>query len=166
MVEFYLKLKLILRIIIYLTYICWEIDNFIIKSDIFRRFFICKNIPKKLSCYHDNYFRYFMFGKYNGFVSKARVSACMYFLVLLVKRQIKERHFRFVRFKSYWWKEASTTHEHLNSRRNSQTDEKGHLLKVTCSWRRQPQHMLLSWLKHELFSRHKLHHIAYMLHVH
>ena len=40
-----------------------------------------KNILKKLSCYHDNYFRYFMFGKYNGFVSKARVSACMYFLV-------------------------------------------------------------------------------------
>ena len=35
----------------------------------------------KISCYHDNYFRYFMFGKYNGFVSKARVSACMYFLV-------------------------------------------------------------------------------------
>jgi hypothetical protein len=27
------------------------------------------------------YFRYFIFGKYNGFVSKARVSACMYFLV-------------------------------------------------------------------------------------
>jgi hypothetical protein len=25
-----------------------------------------------------------MFGKYNGFVSKARVSACMYFLVLKV----------------------------------------------------------------------------------
>jgi hypothetical protein len=69
-----------------LTYICWEIDNFVIKSDIFRRFFICKNILKKLSCYHgyhDNYFRYFMFGKYNGFVSKARVSACMYFLVLV-----------------------------------------------------------------------------------
>ena len=81
-VEFYLKLKLILRIISYLTYICWEIDNFIIKSDIFKRFFICKNILKKLSCYHDNYFRYFMFGKYNGFVSKARVSACMYFLVI------------------------------------------------------------------------------------
>ena len=38
MVEFYLKLKLILRIISYLTYICWEIDNFVIKSDIFRRF--------------------------------------------------------------------------------------------------------------------------------
>ena len=71
MVEFYLKLKLILRIITYLTYKCWEIDNFVIKSDIF----------KKLSCYHDNYFRYFMFGKCNGFVSKARVSACMYFLV-------------------------------------------------------------------------------------
>ena len=83
MVEFYLKLKLILRIISYLTYICWEIDNFVIKSDIFKRFFICKNILKKLSCYHDNYFRYFMFGKYNGFVSKARVSACMYFLVLM-----------------------------------------------------------------------------------
>ena len=77
-------LRLILRIITYLTYICWEIDNFVIKSDIFRRFFICKNILKKLSCYHDNYFRYFMFGKYNGFVSKARVSACMYFLVLPV----------------------------------------------------------------------------------
>jgi uncharacterized membrane protein len=68
-VEFYLKLKLILRIITYLTYICWEIDNFVIKSDIFRRFFICKNILKKLSCYHDNNFGYFMFGKYNGFVS-------------------------------------------------------------------------------------------------
>jgi hypothetical protein len=80
-VEFDLKLKLILRIITYLTYICWEIDNFVIKSDIFRRFFICKNILKKLSCYHDNNFGYFMFGKYNGFVSKARVSAFMYFLV-------------------------------------------------------------------------------------
>jgi hypothetical protein len=49
-VKFYLKLKLILRIISYLTYICWEIDNF--ESDIFRRFFICKNILKKLSCHH------------------------------------------------------------------------------------------------------------------
>ena len=85
MVEFYLKLKLILRKITYLTYICWEIDNFVIKSDIFRRFFICKNILKKLSCYHDNNFGYFMFGKYNGFVSKARVSACMYFLVYIKK---------------------------------------------------------------------------------
>jgi hypothetical protein len=81
-VEFYLKLKLIVRIITYLTYICWEIDKFvIIKSEIFRRFSICKDILKKISCYHDNYFRYFMFGKYNGFVSKARVSACMYILV-------------------------------------------------------------------------------------
>jgi hypothetical protein len=84
-VEFYLKLKLILRIISYLTYICWEIDNFVIRSDIFKRFFICKNVLKKLSCYHDNYFRYFMFGKYNGFVSKAWVSACMYFLVKGIK---------------------------------------------------------------------------------
>ena len=33
-----------LRIITYLTYICWEIDNFVIKSNIFRRFFIY--IPK------------------------------------------------------------------------------------------------------------------------
>jgi hypothetical protein len=65
-------------------YICWEIDNFVIKSDIFRRFFICKNILKKLSCYHNNYFRYFMFWKYNGFVSRARVSACMYFLVMYI----------------------------------------------------------------------------------
>ena len=38
MVEFYLKLNPILRIITYLTYICWEIDNFVIKSDIFGRF--------------------------------------------------------------------------------------------------------------------------------
>jgi hypothetical protein len=30
-VEFYLKLKLILRTITYLTYKCWEIDNFVIK---------------------------------------------------------------------------------------------------------------------------------------
>jgi hypothetical protein len=37
-VEFYLKLKPMLRIITYLTYICWEIDNFVIKSVIFRRF--------------------------------------------------------------------------------------------------------------------------------
>jgi hypothetical protein len=48
------------------------------------QFFICKNILKKISCYHDNYFIYFMFGKCNGFVSKARVSACMYFLVINV----------------------------------------------------------------------------------
>ena len=48
----------------------WEIDNFVIQSDIFRRFFICKNILKKLLCYHDNYFKYFTFGKYNGFVGK------------------------------------------------------------------------------------------------
>jgi homogentisate 1,2-dioxygenase len=54
----------------------YEIGNFIIKSDIFRGFFICKNILKKL-WYHDNYLKYFMFGIYNGFVSKAKV-----FLVL------------------------------------------------------------------------------------
>jgi hypothetical protein len=84
-VEFYLKLKLILRIITYLTYICWEIDNFVIKSDIFRAGFSnVKIFLMKLSCYHDNYFKYFMFGKYNGFVSKAKVSACMYFLVYII----------------------------------------------------------------------------------
>jgi hypothetical protein len=38
-----------------------------------------------LSCYHDSYFKYFMFEKYNSFVSKARVSACMYFLVNVYK---------------------------------------------------------------------------------
>jgi hypothetical protein len=60
----------------------WEINNFVIKSYIFMGFFICKSILKKISCYHDNYFKYFMFGKYNDFVGKARVSACMYFLVI------------------------------------------------------------------------------------
>jgi hypothetical protein len=84
-VEFYLKLKLILRTITYLTYTCWEIDNFVIKSDMA----ICKNILKKLSCYHDNYSRYFMFVKYNGFDSKARVSACMYFLVSVMFWQVE-----------------------------------------------------------------------------
>jgi hypothetical protein len=29
-----------------------------------------------------------MFGKYNGFVSKARVSACMYFLVRLMNNEL------------------------------------------------------------------------------
>jgi hypothetical protein len=77
-VEFHLELKLILRIISYLTYMCWEIDNFVIKSDIFRRFFICKNILKKLSCYHDNNSRYFMFGKYNGFVSMQGEGFCVH----------------------------------------------------------------------------------------
>jgi hypothetical protein len=46
-VEFYLKLKLVLRIITYLTYICWEIDNFVIKSDIFRRFSFVRIFLKK-----------------------------------------------------------------------------------------------------------------------
>jgi hypothetical protein len=89
MVEFYLKLKLILRIITYLTYKCWEIDNFVIKRDIFRQFFIYKNILKKLSWYHDKNFRYFMFGKCNGFVRKARISACMYFLVVNIQQVLK-----------------------------------------------------------------------------
>jgi hypothetical protein len=81
-VEFHLKLKLILRIISYLTYICWEIDNFAFKMIFlgdfsFVRIFL-KNYRVTVTTTQES--RYFMFGKYNGFVSKARVSACMYFL--------------------------------------------------------------------------------------
>jgi hypothetical protein len=36
----------------------------------------------KLSCSHDNYFKYSMFGKYNGLSARRGVSACMYFLVI------------------------------------------------------------------------------------
>ena len=60
------------------------IDNFVTKSDMFEGwgdFSILKLFLIKLSCYHDNYFQYFMFELHNDFVSKARVSACMYFLV-------------------------------------------------------------------------------------
>ena len=68
----------------------WEIDNFVIKRDlklknplkILGNFSILKTF---LSCYHKNYFKYLMFGKYNGFASKARgfcMHACMHvFLV-------------------------------------------------------------------------------------
>jgi hypothetical protein len=61
----------------------WEIDTFLIKSDIFGDFPNLKIFLMKLSCYPDNYFTYFLFGKYIGFVSKERVSACTYFLVLV-----------------------------------------------------------------------------------
>jgi hypothetical protein len=39
-----------------------------------------KNILKKLSCcYHDNYFKYFMFGKDNGFVRRRGfLHACIF----------------------------------------------------------------------------------------
>ena len=40
-------------------------------------FLFAKIVLTKLSCYHDNYFKYFMFGKYNGFVSTAR-GFCMH----------------------------------------------------------------------------------------
>jgi hypothetical protein len=81
-VELYTKLKLILRIITYLAYICLG-NGFAIKSDMLGGF--CNLILfLKLSCYHDNYFQNFMFRKHNGFVSKARISACMYFLVILL----------------------------------------------------------------------------------
>jgi hypothetical protein len=44
-VEFYIKVKLILRIIKYLAYIyVWEIDNFVIKSDIWGHVFNLKAI--------------------------------------------------------------------------------------------------------------------------
>jgi hypothetical protein len=54
----------------------WEIKNFVIKSDIFRGFFICKNILKKSRVTMTTTLN-FMFEKHNGFVSKAR------FLVIL-----------------------------------------------------------------------------------
>jgi hypothetical protein len=61
--------------------IVWEIDNFVIKSDIFRGFFNYKNVLNKIIVLPwQLYFKFFMFGKYNGFISKARVAACMYFL--------------------------------------------------------------------------------------
>jgi hypothetical protein len=47
----------------------WEIDNFVIKSDILGDFSIVKIFLMKLSCYHD-------------WISKRRVSACMSFLVM------------------------------------------------------------------------------------
>jgi hypothetical protein len=47
-------------------------------------FSIVKIFLVKLLCYLDSYFKYVMFGKYNGFASKARVSAFMYFLVVLI----------------------------------------------------------------------------------
>ena len=81
MVEFYLKLKLILRIITYLTYICWEIDNFVIKSDIlgdfsFVRIFL-KNYRVTMTTTLDT------LCSENTMVLSARrrVSACMYFLM-------------------------------------------------------------------------------------
>ena len=57
-------------IIVLLKVIFWEGNISILKL------FLIKS-----SCYSDNYFQYFMFEKHNGFVSKARVPACMYFLV-------------------------------------------------------------------------------------
>ena len=39
------------------------------------------------------YLNYFMFGKYNGFVSKARVSASMYFLVVdIILTEMNQLH--------------------------------------------------------------------------
>jgi hypothetical protein len=61
--------------------------------------YLC-NERTKLSCYHDNYFKYFMFEKCNGFVSKARVSACMYFLVYTWERQYLF-HIREIQIKAF-----------------------------------------------------------------
>ena len=66
----------------------WEIDNFVINRDIFRDFSIVKIFLVTLSCYHDDYFKYLMFEKYNGFVSNAKVSACTYFLVNRLMRGV------------------------------------------------------------------------------
>jgi hypothetical protein len=54
----------------------WEIDHFVIKSDILGGFFNFKTILKIIVLP----WQYFMFGKHNGFVNKARIYACMYFL--------------------------------------------------------------------------------------
>ena len=44
-------------------YIFWEIDNFVIKSDISRGFFTdYKNIDHEIIVYYENYFIHFMFG--------------------------------------------------------------------------------------------------------
>ena len=63
----------------------WGIDDFVIKTDIFLDFSILKLFLIKLSCYHMtpilSILHRFMFGKHNDFVNKARVSACMYFIV-------------------------------------------------------------------------------------
>ena len=48
-----------------------------------RGFFNFKNILNKLSCYHDNYFKYFMFGEYNTFASKAKGFCMQYFLFIV-----------------------------------------------------------------------------------
>jgi hypothetical protein len=63
----------------------WEIDNFVIKSDIFREFFNSKKIFLIKLLSYQLYFKYFMHVRKiqwfspragnNGFVSKARVFA-------------------------------------------------------------------------------------------
>jgi hypothetical protein len=50
-----------------------------------------KNVLKKLSCYHDNYFKYFIFGKYIVFVSKAR-GFCMHVFSSLTKKLLHTMH--------------------------------------------------------------------------
>jgi hypothetical protein len=79
-VEFYLKLKPILRIMTYLTYICWEIDNFVIKSDIFRRFvrIFLKNYRVTMTTALDTSYseNTMVLTAMRGFLH-----ACMYFLV-------------------------------------------------------------------------------------
>ena len=81
-VEFYIKLKLILRIITYLAYMFGKLIILLLKVIFWGDFSILK-LFLKLSCYHDNYFQFFIFRKHNVLSDKARVSTCMYFLVIL-----------------------------------------------------------------------------------
>jgi hypothetical protein len=62
----------------------WGIDNFVIRSDIFRAFFICKNILNKIIVlpWQLLYYEILHVRKIQWFLSARRgVSACMYFLV-------------------------------------------------------------------------------------
>jgi hypothetical protein len=80
----------------------------------FWHFSFVKIFLTKLSCYHDNYFKYFMFGKYNGFVSKARVSACMYFLVYC-RFEVDNLLWRFSHIHSWGWCVSSLCDRVINT---------------------------------------------------
>jgi hypothetical protein len=94
-VEFYLQLRLILRIITYLTYICWEIDNFVNGKLIF----LGRNVGKLIFLGDFSFVRIFLKNyrvtmtttldtscSENTMVFSARrgfLHACMYFLVIM-----------------------------------------------------------------------------------
>jgi hypothetical protein len=78
-VEFYLKLKLILHIITYTKHIyVWGIDNFVIKSDIFRGFFICKNILQNYRVTKTTTLKTSCSENTMVLSARRRVSACMH----------------------------------------------------------------------------------------